>query len=68
MLDSFIQHIINFWWCHLVREIIWVTSVKCVVCEKTGKVPDPNDSEKQIKCLNCEGYGMITTHGKTKAD
>jgi len=52
----------------LVREIIWITSVKCVVCGKTGKVLDPNDPEKQIKCLNCGGYGMITTHGKTKAD
>jgi len=52
----------------LVRENIWVTSVKCVVCGKTGKVTDPHDSEKQIKCLNCGGYGMITTHGKSKAD
>ena len=68
MLDSFISHIIDFLWCHLVRENKWVTSVKCVVCGKTGKVQDPNDSEKEIKCLNCGGYGMITTHGRTKAD
>jgi len=52
----------------LVREHSWVTASKCYTCNKTGKVPDPNDSEKQIKCMSCGGEGYHVTRGRTKAD
>jgi len=41
----------------------WVQSVKCYMCGKTGKVPDPNNSEKEIKCETCHGTGFLTTSG-----
>lgn len=45
---------------------MWVQSVKCWNCNKTGKVEDPNKPEKQVKCTVCDnGYirtkGMITS-------
>lgn len=42
--------------------------MRCVACNKTGKVPDLHDPEKLIPCLNCDGKGWFTTRGKTKAD
>jgi len=41
----------------------WIQSTKCWNCNKTGKVEDPNDSEKEIKCSTCSGTGYITTTG-----
>lgn len=43
----------------------WITAVKCVVCNKTGKVEDPHNPDQSIKCLNCGGQGMIITRGIT---
>lgn len=45
------------------KKCTWVTGVKCVVCNKTGKVEDPHNSEKMIKCTRCGGEGMIITRG-----
>ena len=46
----------------------WIQAIRCIVCNKVGKVPDPNDPEKLIKCETCSGEGYHITRGKTKAD
>jgi len=40
----------------------WVQSVKCWNCNKTGKIPNPDDPEKEIKCPICN-HGFIITTG-----
>ncbi len=59
------------------REHNFVTSWRCKFCNSSltkkedrtpGKIPDPNDPTKLIKCDNCGGTGWITQTGKTKAD
>ncbi len=40
----------------------WVQSVKCWNCSKTGKVVDPNNPDKQVKCQVCDN-GFIKTKG-----
>jgi len=40
----------------------WVTSVKCWNCNKTGKVIDPENPEKQVKCPFCDN-GFIKSKG-----
>jgi len=44
----------------------WVQSVKCWNCDKTGKIQDPNDPEKEIKCPTCN-HGYIITSGTLSA-
>lgn len=41
----------------------WVQSTKCYMCDKTGKMQDPENPEKENKCLQCAGTGFITTSG-----
>jgi len=45
----------------------WVQSVKCYMCGKTGKVQDPENPDKENKCLTCGGTGFITTSGTLSA-
>jgi len=45
----------------------WVQSTKCYMCNKTGKVQDPENPDKEIKCLTCAGTGFITTSGTLSA-
>ena len=33
------------------------------MCDKTGKVKDPENSDKEIKCITCKGTGFTTTTG-----
>ncbi len=41
----------------------WIQEVKCWNCNKTGKVEDPNNPDKEIKCDVCAGIGYIQTSG-----
>jgi hypothetical protein len=50
------------------RQHFWIQSIRCIVCNKTGKISDPENPEKEIKCYSCGGDGYHTTKGSTKAD
>lgn len=41
---------------------IWVQSIKCWNCNKTGKIPNPENPDEIIKCPLCD-HGYIRSKG-----
>lgn len=42
---------------------LWVQSIKCYNCGKTGRVLNDKDPTKEDKCIICNGSGFITSRG-----
>lgn len=45
------------------KQGVWVQSVKCWNCKKTGKVSNPNDPLSEEDCIVCGGTGFIRSKG-----